>query len=259
VLVFLTRKPPHEKSIAQKFEKLKETHAEIMANLDMVKSASATVLAEQEEDLLRAFRARLFDVQTELDRDQSKKVTSHHCGDNPHAIKVDAFPPVFEDESATAWIIKAQQLEAEVDWASKIATQLEEKTRSLNDENAGMKSRYFSGYKAYDSIPEIRSLRLPCFFAGPFRHALGEEEQDFLVKEVVAMKKEGAFLQAEAKHLEAECASLRAQKAEATFHFVAPTPSGFLPTLADADAAYEATRAKAHADIAQVLTPSPNP
>lgn len=42
----------------QKFDALKSKHAEIMANLDMVKGATATILGDQEKDLLRAFRAR---------------------------------------------------------------------------------------------------------------------------------------------------------------------------------------------------------
>ena len=48
--------------------------------------------------MLRAFRARLFDVQTELDREKSKK-----------------------DDSAAAWIQRSRQLEAEVDWAKEMA------------------------------------------------------------------------------------------------------------------------------------------
>ena len=56
------------------------------------------ILQDQERDLLRAFRARLFDVQTELDREKSKK-----------------------DDSAAAWIQRSRQLEAEVDWAKEMA------------------------------------------------------------------------------------------------------------------------------------------
>ena len=54
-------------------------------------------MQEQERDLLRAFRARLFDVQTELEKEKSKK-----------------------DDGAGAWIEKSRQLEAEVEWAKEV-------------------------------------------------------------------------------------------------------------------------------------------
>jgi cob(I)alamin adenosyltransferase len=75
-----------------------------MANLDTVKTASSSILADQERDLLRAFRSRLFDVQTELSRVKAKK-----------------------EDGASVWITKAKQLEAEVNWATKAADDLAEK------------------------------------------------------------------------------------------------------------------------------------
>ena len=53
---------------------------------------------DQERDLLRAFRARLFDVQTELEKEKNKT-----------------------DDGASAWIEKSRQLEAEVDWAKEVS------------------------------------------------------------------------------------------------------------------------------------------
>ena len=41
--------------------------------MDLVQDRTARILQEQERDLVRAFRARLFDVQTELEKEKSKK------------------------------------------------------------------------------------------------------------------------------------------------------------------------------------------
>lgn len=44
-------------------ESLKGMHQQILHNVEMVQDRSSKILQEQEKDLLRAFRARLFDVQ----------------------------------------------------------------------------------------------------------------------------------------------------------------------------------------------------
>lgn len=44
-------------------ENLKNMHQQILHNVEMVQDRSSKILQEQEKDLLRAFRARLFDVQ----------------------------------------------------------------------------------------------------------------------------------------------------------------------------------------------------
>ena len=51
---------------------VKEMHAQIMKNVDNVQTTTSRILQEQERDLLRAFRARLFDVQNELEKEKSK-------------------------------------------------------------------------------------------------------------------------------------------------------------------------------------------
>lgn len=53
---------------------------------------------EQEKDLLRAFRARLFDIQSDLEKERSKR-----------------------DEGAAMWIEKNRQLEKEIDWIKEMA------------------------------------------------------------------------------------------------------------------------------------------
>lgn len=44
-------------------ESLKAMHQQILYNVEMVQDRSSKILQEQEKDLLKAFRARLFDVQ----------------------------------------------------------------------------------------------------------------------------------------------------------------------------------------------------
>lgn len=56
-----------------KLNKLKIMQSQIVNNVELVQDRTARILQEQERDLLRAFRARLFDVQTELEKEKSKK------------------------------------------------------------------------------------------------------------------------------------------------------------------------------------------
>ena len=62
-------------------ESLKNMHQQILHNVEMVQDRSSKILQEQEKDLLRAFRARLFDVQVQrhsvgLDRSSRRGSTS---------------------------------------------------------------------------------------------------------------------------------------------------------------------------------------
>lgn len=56
-----------------KMSHLKSMQGQILKNVELVQDRTAKILQEQERDLLRAFRARLFDVQTELEKEKSKK------------------------------------------------------------------------------------------------------------------------------------------------------------------------------------------
>ena len=51
-----------------RMSRLRSMHSDVLGNIEHVQSATTRVLQEQERDLLRAFRARLFDVQTDLER-----------------------------------------------------------------------------------------------------------------------------------------------------------------------------------------------
>ena len=51
-----------------KVVKLKQMQTQILSNIELVQDRTARILQEQEKDLLKAFRARLYDVQTELEK-----------------------------------------------------------------------------------------------------------------------------------------------------------------------------------------------
>ena len=81
---------------------------QILENVELVQDRTAKVLQEQERDLLRAFRARLFDVQSELEKEKSKK-----------------------EDGASAWREKCRQLEAELEWSKEVADKLERVNQNL--------------------------------------------------------------------------------------------------------------------------------
>lgn len=129
-----------------KMSKLKSMQGQIMKNVELVQDRTSRVLQEQERDLLRAFRARLFDVQTELEKEKSKK-----------------------EDGAGAWIERSRKLESEVEWAKEVADRLERVNQTLLIENSRLKSQFTSQ----------------------------EEDRNFLIAQLVNVKKENAQLKAE--------------------------------------------------------------
>jgi hypothetical protein len=77
-------------STDSKVQKIRSLHNTVIKNIENVQSATAQVLHSQEVDLLRAFRARLYDMETELEKEKSKS------GDT------------------SEWVEKCRKLEAEV-------------------------------------------------------------------------------------------------------------------------------------------------
>jgi hypothetical protein len=104
-----------------KMLKLKKMQQAIMTNVELVQDRTSRILQEQERDLLRAFRARLYDVQTELEREKSKK-----------------------DDGAGAWMERAKQLSSELEWAKEVADRLERVNSALSQENKRLKSQFKS-------------------------------------------------------------------------------------------------------------------
>jgi oligoribonuclease (3'-5' exoribonuclease) len=130
---------------------LKNMQSKILENVELVQDRTARILQEQERDLLRAFRARLFDVQAELEKEKNKK-----------------------DDGAAAWIERSRKLEAEVEWAKEVADRLERVNQTLLQENNRLKSQFSSQ----------------------------EEDRNFLIKQLVSVKKDNARLRAEYTELE---------------------------------------------------------
>ena len=134
-----------------KMNNLKNMQNSIINNVELVQDRTSRILQEQERDLVRAFRARLFDVQTELEKEKSKK-----------------------EDGAGAWIERCRQLEAEVEWAKEVADRLERVNQTLLQENSRLKSQFASQ----------------------------EEDRNFLIKQLVSVKKDNARLRAEYGALE---------------------------------------------------------
>ena len=101
--------------------RLRNMHSDVLGNIEHVQTATTRVLQEQERDLLRAFRARLFDVQTDLEREKSKS-----------------------DDGAAVHIERNRQLMKDLDWAKEMAERLERLTESLQKDNARLKTQYKS-------------------------------------------------------------------------------------------------------------------
>ncbi|KAG6613992.1 Mediator complex, subunit Med13 [Phytophthora cinnamomi] len=104
------------------------------------------VRIEQEKDLLRAFRARLYSVQEELESEKNKT-----------------------DDGASAWIEKSKQLETEVEWTKELADRLDRLNQSLTRENQRLKTQF----------------------------STQENDREFLVKQLVTVKKDNVSLRTE--------------------------------------------------------------
>jgi DNA repair exonuclease SbcCD ATPase subunit len=104
-----------------KLNELKSIQSEILDSVELVQDRTARIMQEQERDLLRSFRARLFDVQTELEKEKSKK-----------------------DDGLAAWRERYTQLEAELDWAAEVSNRLDKVNHTLTQENNELKMKYSS-------------------------------------------------------------------------------------------------------------------
>lgn len=100
-------------------EVLRDMHTNILGNIEHVQEQTSRILAENERDLLRAFRARLFDVQTELEKEKARA-----------------------EDGAAVWIEKNRQLEKELDWAKEMADRLDRHNQALTRENGRLKTQF---------------------------------------------------------------------------------------------------------------------
>lgn len=97
---------------------LRTQHQKVIDRLNQQKLREQNSLQEQEKDLLRAFRARLWDVQFELETERSKK-----------------------DDGALEWIEKTKTLGKELDWSRDEALRLDRMNQYLSKENAKLKTQ----------------------------------------------------------------------------------------------------------------------
>ena len=97
---------------------LRGEHQKVIDRLNAQKMRETNSLQEQEKDLLRAFRARLWDVQFELETERSKK-----------------------DDGALEWIEKTKTLGKELDWSRDEALRLDRMNQFLSKENAKLKTQ----------------------------------------------------------------------------------------------------------------------
>ena len=104
-----------------KFESIHELHSKLLSSIDCVQANTSKILQEQERDLLRAFRARLFDIQSELEAEKRK-----------------------QSQGASVWIEKNKQLEKDLNWAREMADRLEQVNQSLQKETSKLKSQFKS-------------------------------------------------------------------------------------------------------------------
>ncbi|KAF0698051.1 Aste57867_11299 [Aphanomyces stellatus] len=98
---------------------LRGVHKNILVSISQVQERTGKILQEQEKDLLRAFRARLYSVQEELETEKNKT-----------------------DDGASAWIDKSKQLETEVEWTKEMADRLDRLNQSLTRENQRLKTQF---------------------------------------------------------------------------------------------------------------------
>jgi hypothetical protein len=122
---------------------LKKMHQEIQRNVGIVQHRTAKLVQEQESDLLRAFRARLADVQLELEKEKSKT-----------------------DDGAMAWIDRSRTLEGQVDAEKDRADKLDRVNQTKGRENARLKQQF----------------------------QMMEDDREYLVKQLVAHKKQNQRL-----------------------------------------------------------------
>ncbi|ETP23269.1 hypothetical protein F441_03599 [Phytophthora nicotianae CJ01A1] len=144
-------KKSKENTLDASMDRVRAMHRSILDSVDQVQD-------QQEKDLLRAFRARLYSVQEELESEKNKT-----------------------DDGASAWIEKSKQLETEVEWTKELADRLDRLNQSLTRENQRLKTQF----------------------------STQENDREFLVKQLVTVKKDNVSLRTELEALRQQLDQLR--------------------------------------------------
>ncbi|KAG7388262.1 hypothetical protein PHYBOEH_007915 [Phytophthora boehmeriae] len=155
-------KKSKENTLDASMDRVRSMHRSILDSVDQVQDRTSKILqgtyVEQEKDLLRAFRARLYSVQEELESEKNKT-----------------------DDGASAWIEKSKQLETEVEWTKELADRLDRLNQSLTRENQRLKTQF----------------------------STQENDREFLVKQLVTVKKDNVSLRSEVEALRQQLDQLR--------------------------------------------------
>jgi hypothetical protein len=101
--------------------KLKSMQDQIIQNVEQAQDRTYRILQEQEKDLVQSYRAKLFELQTELEKEKNKKV-----------------------DGAGVWIEQSRKLELEVAWVKEVVDRLERLNQSLVMDNNRLKSQFKS-------------------------------------------------------------------------------------------------------------------
>ena len=135
-------------------------------NVDMVQDRTTKILQEQERDLLRAFRARLFDVQTELEQEKSRT-----------------------DNGATEHIDKAHKLQKHLEKYQNINNKLDEHNRTLMKANETLQKEFNSQNEDRNYLIQklVEEKRRSARLAQECERT--ERENQRLVKQIEAGKK----------------------------------------------------------------------
>jgi chromosome segregation ATPase len=143
--------------------RLRKDHEKILGKVGEMQEKTSIILQEQERDLLRAFRARLFDIQSELEGERTKK-----------------------DKGADEWVERGRALEADLEWSKQVADRLDRLNQALQAENNRLKSQYQNQ----------------------------EGDRQFMIKQLVVIKKENAKFRMEYTALETENSKLQTKLKE---------------------------------------------
>jgi hypothetical protein len=130
-------------ALPERGRKIVTMHGVIQSAIGQIQDKTQQILQDQERDLIRAFRARLAQVQEELDRERRKSETG-----------------------AAEWVVRCHKLTEEVEWLRDLTDKLTSENKVFLKDN----QRY------------IRQLQTR------------EEDRAFLIKQLVASKKEIAKL-----------------------------------------------------------------
>jgi len=108
---------------------IRNRHDKIQEKIYDMKDKTAQILQEQEHDLLRAFRARMYDVTMQLEKERNQK-----------------------DDGALEWIDKARALGKELDVYKMEAVRLDKENQRLQKENNRLRMQFKSQEEDRDEL-----------------------------------------------------------------------------------------------------------